>query len=92
MILGTFLKQPAERLDYDITYADWLIDGDEVQSCVATPDNASLLVDAIYTSSRTVKIWLSGGVAGLTYKLTVTTTTADGRIKQDELKIKVKEI
>jgi len=35
---------------------------------------------------------VSGGATGTTYKLTVTATTADGRVKQDEFKVKVKDI
>ena len=92
MILGTFIKQPTERFDYDITYKDWLTSGDNLESVVVTPDDVTISVDFVIVNDPICKIWVSGGENGKTYKLTVTATTADGRVKQDEFKVKVKDI
>ena len=38
-----------------------------------------------------VKVWTTGGTDGTTYKITATVTTQGSRVKQAEIKIKVKE-
>lgn len=93
MILGTFQKQPADRLDYDVTYKDWLTTGDNLETvnAVVEPEGA-LTIETVYVVDPKVKIWLSGGDSGVTYKVTLTANTADGRIRQDEFKVKVKDI
>lgn len=90
MIIGIVEKQPSEKLDYDIDYSLWLYDGDSVSTVsVVVPDGLTLISSTV--DSPVVKLWVSGGVNGSTYKLEITATTAHQRIKQDELKIKVKE-
>lgn len=92
MNFGTYLKQPADTLDYDLDYAEWLTSGDTVASADVVAEPASdLVVEAVFLSTPIVKLWLSGGVSGTSYKLTITITTNDGRIKQDEFKLKVKD-
>ena len=95
MLLGTFNKQPIERYDYDISYAEWLTSGDNVE--YANVEVFPLTDDGLHIESVTVidpriKIWVTGGRNGGTYKGTITIGTADGRVKQDEFKIKVKDI
>ena len=90
MILGTFIKQPSDTMDYDIDYTDWLTTGDNVSSVVITTETG-ITVDSSFINDPRVKIWLSGGTAGTTYKVTCTMTSADGRIRQDEFKVKVRE-
>lgn len=92
MILGNFTKQPVDVLDYDVDYSEWLSDNDNVQSAEISVTPTGLTVDSHFVNDPRVKINLSGGTDGVTYKVTVTATTTDGRIKQDEFKIKVKEI
>jgi hypothetical protein len=95
------MKQPVERVDYDIDYSEWLTTNDNVKSVVVTvfpdesviipvPDNR-LKVLTVIVIDPIVKLWIEGGRNGLTYKVTLTMTTADGRIKQDEFKLKVKD-
>ncbi len=92
MILDTYTKQPAEVLDYDIDYTDWLEAGDIIVGKTVTVDTG-LNIDSssIFGASLKVKVWLSGGTHGTTYKVTVTITTLLGMVKQDEFKIRVKE-
>jgi hypothetical protein len=92
MILGTFQKQPVDRLDYDVTYANWLTEGDNVGSVTTNVTPEGLTVETVYVHDPIVKIWLSGGESGTTYKVTLTISTDDGRIRQDEFKVKVKDI
>lgn len=92
MNLGNFSKQPAEVVDYDIDYSEWLTAGDNVQSAVVDVSPSGLTVDSVFVNDPRVKIWLAGGTHGTQYKLSVTTTTADGRIKQDEFRVRVKDV
>lgn len=91
MSLATFTKQPIEKLDYDVLYDDWLTPGDGLKSVELTIDKPGLTLTHQNVSAFALKAWLAGGENGVTYKVTVTVETDDGRIKQDEFKIKVKE-
>jgi hypothetical protein len=92
MNFGTYIKQPADTLDYDLDYLEWLTPGDSVINAEVVVEPATdLAVDAVFISSPIVKLWLSGGLSGTSYKLTITITTDNGRIKQDEFKLKVKD-
>ncbi len=90
-VLGSFTKQPADRLDYDIDYSDWLTPGDSLESFTVTVSASSLVVDSTFNNNPRLKIWLSGGVDKQRYKVTVNVTTADGRIKQDEFMVIIKD-
>lgn len=93
-ILAKFEKQPADVQDFDIDYRDWLLGMEDTAPgptglvVVAEPGItilASVLVAGV------VKVWTGGGTNGTTYKITVTVTTLASRVKQAEIKIKVKE-
>ena len=92
MNLGNFNKQPVEVKDYDIDYSEWLTEGDNVHSATVVVSPIGLSVDSVFINDPRVKVWLSGGTDGTQYKLTVTMTTADGRVKQDEFKLKCKDV
>ncbi|QOJ19483.1 MAG: hypothetical protein HRU77_01485 [Gammaproteobacteria bacterium] len=91
MNLGSFTKQPIDVTDYDVDYSQWLTSGDNVESARVSVTPDGLTVESIFVNDPKVKIWVSGGASGSKYKLTITTTTADGRVKQDEFKITVKD-
>ena len=92
-LLGTFSKQPGETLDYDLDADEWLPSDDFIISAVTTaPDGIVVNSTSIINSVRSVKVWVSGGTNGVTYKLEVTITSDDGRIKQSEFKIKCREV
>ena len=92
MKLGTVTQQPAERLSYTIDYSDFLTDGDNVQAAtVSAIDPVGLTVDTVAVFDPRVRFWVSGGVAGVRYKVTIDVDTADGRELQDEIIFKIKE-
>ena len=91
MLLGTFEKQPVDVKDYDIDYAQWLAQGDGIQSATVDVDLPDLTVRAVFTNPTRVKVWLMGGVPPQKYKITVTVTTDDGRVLQHEFIVKVKD-
>ena len=92
MKLGTVTKQPAERFSYTVNYVEALTEGDNIQSATVTVAPAGLSINNTGVYDPRVKFWVSGGTDGVAYKLTLTAVTADGRILQDELILKVKEI
>ena len=97
MNLGTFKKQPVERLDYDIEYEEFLGTDTLIVSApypeVVFEPAGELNVDvtAIMASGKRLKLWIVDGVDGTTYKVTVTVRTAAGRVKQDEFRVRVKD-
>lgn len=101
MMLGKFVKQPAETLDYDIDFAEFLSDGDTLVSAgdppVPSPLNVVVsptgltLGPTLVRDGTIVKQWLSGGTDGQKYKITLTVTSNAGRVKQIEFIVRVKE-
>lgn len=103
MILGTFYKQPAESLDYDIDFTDFLSDGDTLVSTgnppvpsplsvVVSPSGLTLGPTVVINNGKTIKQWLSGGTDGTKYKITLTATSNAGRVKQVEFVVRVKDV
>lgn len=91
--METKFKQPAEQLDYPVKFDKWLPDGDTITSGDATLDIVGeLVIESIGITDQTVTVWVSGGVDGKTYKVTVLAATAGGRIVEEDFKIRVKEI
>ena len=92
MILGAIIQQPAERKDYDLDFTNWFGNsGDTLVSTEVTSSPAGLNVTAVIASPTRVKLWISEGVDGTEYSVEVTSTTAAGRIKQDELAVRILE-
>lgn len=93
MKLGTYIKQPSERESFSITYEDDLTEGDNVDTAVVKSivPTGELIIDQIAVVDPRVRFWATGGTADSNYKVTFTVTTADGRILEDEVTIKVKE-
>jgi hypothetical protein len=92
-IIGTFRKQPHEVLDYDFDYSEWLPEEDTIILATATADAGITLGNTIIDpiTKKVVKQWVSGGVDTETYKIEITATTAGGRVKEVEFKIRVRE-
>ena len=88
--MKTFYKQPHDKLDYDVDYSDWLVGTDELVGATVTTDG-DVTIESYTTNSNFVKIWISGGTNGKTSKITCVAETADGRLKEKDFKIKVKE-
>ncbi len=89
----TLTKQPADQLDYDVNFDRWLPDGDYITSGNAVLDKTGeLVIDSISITDQVIKVWMSGGVSGTTYKITITAATAGGRIKETEFRLRVKEL
>ncbi len=92
-ILGTFTKQPGERLDFDVDFSEWLSTTDTIASVVSVCDTGLVVETPLKdVTNKIVKQWITGGTTGTTYKVQITATTTEGRIKEAEFKVKVKEV
>lgn len=93
-MISIFNKQPSEKLDYDVDLFRYLPSTDYPVSAVAasTPSGLTLGITAFNATTKMVKQWISSGVDGQTYKVTLTITTSEGRIKEVDFNIKVKEL
>jgi hypothetical protein len=91
--LGQVTKQPGETETYTITYEDDLTVGDNVLTAtMLSVAPTGLVISNIFVVDPRVRFAASGGVTGTTYKVTFRVTTEDGRILEDEVTIKVKEL
>lgn len=93
-IIGHMEKQPVEVLDYDVDFTVWVPAPDYILSVASTvkPSGELTIDQTDFYSGSWVKVWLSGGTDGKTYTIELTATTNDGRVKQTEFIVKVKEI
>lgn len=91
-MLGTKQKRPADVLDFDVDYEDWLTDDDEITTVTThvTP-SGQLAVQSVQVDNPVVKVWLTGGVIGSTYDIEVTASTSAGRVKVECFKVRVKD-
>ena len=91
--MNLFQKQPADQLDYDLDFSDWLTGTDVITGITAISSvPAELIVQSASVSGQTAKIWLTGGISGTTYKITATIATSEGRIKELEFKLRVRDL
>lgn len=91
-VLGKFEKQPVDVLDYDFDYSDWLADRADTISTATITATTGVTVGSSTHTSGVVKVFISGGTDGQSYKITCTVVTTGGRTKQAEIVIKVKEV
>lgn len=98
-LLGSSTKQPSEIENYAISYAEDLEATDTftidfIGISVLSGDEAGIaLIDSylVDEANQRVKMFISGGVAGSIYKVTVRIMTDSGRRLEDEFKLKIKE-
>jgi len=86
-------KQSGDTLDYDVDFSQWLPKGDLITTASAVLNvTGELVIDAVSLATPIVKVWLSAGVNGSTYKITVTIATNGGRVKEEEFLLRIKDI
>lgn len=89
--MKSYRQQPSERLDYDVHFNSYISAGDSVVSATVVSDAPSVLITTCTVADRErVKVMVSGGVDGGTYKVTVLATTTLGLIKEVDFRLKVK--
>ena len=90
-LLAKYTKQPVEVLDYDFSFTDYLQSVNDTAVSHTAVATTGLTVKTSTLSRGVVKVFVSGGVDGETYKVSATITTQGGRVKQADIQLKVKE-
>lgn len=89
--MNIFFKQPSETLDYDFYFSEWMPSGDSLASSVVVAPGLTLGAKT-EPGGSIVKQFISGGVDQATYKVTCTITTAQGRVKEVDITIMVRDV
>lgn len=89
-MLGVKKQKPDDRLDYDIDFSRWLSEGDTITDAASTADEG-MTVDAVQPFGQKVKVWVSGGISGRSYRVTITATTQEARVKEACFQIRISE-
>lgn len=91
-IVGSARQQPNDVQDYDIDFSEWFPEGDTVVSATLAVYPPLPIPCTFAILHPRVKVWVyEGGTSGVMYKITVSAKTNDGRVKEVELKIRMKE-
>lgn len=96
-----FSKHADSKLDFKFDWApltngtpggvsDWLASGDTISTHVVTADSG-ITVDSsnLADSNTSVVVWLSGGAVGISYVITCSIVTAQGREDSREIVVTV---
>jgi hypothetical protein len=84
-----FYKDPDAKLDYGFDWATWLGSDTISSSSWTVPTGLTKVSDTNDTTTTTV--WLSGGTAGVSYRVVNSIVTAGGREEDRSLWIVMKE-
>ena len=82
------LKDPSAVLEYVFDWTEWLATGETIDNYTITADTG-ITVDSSTEDAGKVTVWLSGGTAGINYKVACLITTAAGRTDERTIWIKV---
>lgn len=87
-------KRPQDRIDYDIDFARFWLEGDTIATVdsVTVGEDTTVEIDGFDFTTGSVKVWLIGGTVGETARVTVRVTTTQGRTKTVCFKVRVREV
>lgn len=77
--MKSFQKDPDDTLDYTVDWTDWL-QGDTIDTSSFLADTG-ITINSNTNDTTSATVWLSGGSAGETYRITNRITTAGGRTR-----------
>ena len=90
-VVGTAQQQPADTLDWDIDFSEFFPPEDVIVSATVQAHPAMVMPPTVQVRGRTLKVWVYAGNLEGAYKLSVFASTDDGRGKEVELKVKIKD-
>jgi hypothetical protein len=91
-LLGKFIKQPNEILDYDVDFSEWFENRTDAPASHTSSAETGLTIVSSQLSGNVVKVICSGGTDGGAYKVTVRLTTTAGLVKEVDFQVKIKEV
>ena len=90
------LKDPSAVLDYVFDWTEWLATGETIavdsetgEKLITITADTGITVDSSTESGGKVTVWLSGGTAGINYKVACKITSTAGRTDERTIWIKV---
>lgn len=88
---GLFDKDPDATLDYGVDWTKWLGVDNIASSEWSVPTGITLVADEL--TAKTATVWLSGGTAGQSYRITnrVVTSSVPARVDERSMTIRVVE-
>ncbi|CAB4144095.1 hypothetical protein UFOVP470_14 [uncultured Caudovirales phage] len=97
MIIGTFMKQPAEVRRVSVNFAtEYLAAGETISgaTCTSLPTTSPALDAVILTAYPATNMLLSvgGGSDGEAYMVTIRATTSFGQVVESEIVVNCEEI
>lgn len=94
-MLGTAVKQPNEIESYSVEYSEDLGPTDSIIlediTISSTTDAVLPVVDTSGVIDQRVRMFISGGIDGQSYKVTVRVRTDTGRVLEDEFRLRIKD-
>lgn len=91
-ILGRFVQQPNEVIDYDVDYTEWFSNRADTALLAVVVADAGINVDTYSLTGKVVRIVVSGGVSGQKYKVTTRLTTSAGVVKEADFLVTIKSV
>lgn len=91
-LLGRYTKQPAEVLDYEIDYTDWMEGRADLPAGHVVAAEPGITVVGSARDGNKVTVALSGGADGQSYKITVLLTTTSGMVREADFQVSVKAV
>jgi len=86
----TFVKDVHALLDFSVDWSAWLADAETISTSEWTvPDG--LTKGAESDAAGVATVWLSGGTAGVTYRVRNKVSTSDSRVDERSFFVRVTE-
>ncbi len=90
MAIAKFVKDPGAKLDYTIDWGAWMVGTDTISTVTTVPAvgvASGITVTSATKTNTTTTVFVSGGVAGTSYDVTVHIATA--QLREDERTITI---
>lgn len=90
MAIAKFVKDPGAKLDYVIDWGAWISGSDTINTVTTVPAvgvASGITVTQATKTNTTTTVWVSGGVAGTSYDVTVHIVTT--QLREDERTITI---
>lgn len=93
-LIGRQVKQSGETLDYDVSFEDWFENRSDAPASHTVTADTGITVATSSLTGEVVRVVLSGGTDGETYKITVqlTTNAATPIIKEADFTVRIKDV
>ena len=89
--INIYRKDPDSVVDYTVDWTYWLSGSDSIAAATFTAQTGLTIQSHSFTDTTTT-VWLSGGTAGTSYRVTSHVTTSEGRQDDQSFIIDCREL